>query len=338
MLARYPASHLPDKVDALIAGAGPAGLAAAHKLMKSGATVLLVDARRRIGAPLRCAELTNKRIFKSFEIEPRPDWVRWELPERKMIVLNRPKFEWDVSRLLGKGGVIVSEGTGVIGVGPFDGSGREIRLVSGKREKSVRAGIVIAADGISSSVAKYAGINTTLALNEVATCLAFRVVGADLKDPKKLVFDFAKELSPFYFWIIPSGPGEANIGLGLLGARGFVVRRILKEFMKNREEFSGGKIAETIAGNVPSTRPMEKPYSDGLLVTGAAARLVRAADGEGIRQAVISGKAAAETIIALQDEAPLAEKLSAYRKKIDGLYRSLEESWKLRKRRERRKR
>jgi sarcosine oxidase, subunit alpha len=51
---RWPAAG-EERVDALVVGAGPAGLAAAEALARAGRKVLLVERERRLGGRLRCA-------------------------------------------------------------------------------------------------------------------------------------------------------------------------------------------------------------------------------------------------------------------------------------------
>ncbi len=70
----YPLPEMPQSspknVDVLVVGAGPAGLAAARALVKSGAHTMMVDARERMGHPLRCAEISSKRLFADLDLPP----------------------------------------------------------------------------------------------------------------------------------------------------------------------------------------------------------------------------------------------------------------------------
>ena len=46
--------------DVIIIGAGPAGLMAARELEKNEVNYLIIEAKRRIGFPLKCGEITRQ--------------------------------------------------------------------------------------------------------------------------------------------------------------------------------------------------------------------------------------------------------------------------------------
>jgi len=314
-------NSVPDKVDVLIAGAGPAGLAAANELLKSGASVLMVDARKKIGSPLRCLEITNSNIFELFNIEPRPRWTRWKQSEQR-IFLNRPVFEYEVSLLLQQAGIMVRSNTSVVGVGPFDGNGRNVTLTAGSRKSTVLARTIIAADGVSSTVSKMCGIDTRLSLDEIGCCAAYRLADTRVINIDKHLMEFKEETKPFFYWIFITGRREAHVGVAVPGKKGFLARRLLDRYIDQNDHIQGGRIVENIAGNIPSTLPIEKPYTDGLLVTGTAARLIWASNGEGIRHAVISGREASKAIERTCGKSSSSDLLESYRKSINDLYES----------------
>ncbi len=49
--------------DVLIIGAGPAGLMAARELEKNNVNYLVIEAKGKIGSPLKCGEITRKDTF-----------------------------------------------------------------------------------------------------------------------------------------------------------------------------------------------------------------------------------------------------------------------------------
>jgi digeranylgeranylglycerophospholipid reductase len=316
---------LPSEVDVLVAGAGPAGLAAAYTLSQGGAPVLVVDTRQRIGHPARCGEITRASLFQDLGIDPRPEWVRWKLTGG-WSVLDRPRMEQELAQLLADKGVLVRPATTVVGVGRYDGGKRRVTLASGGRQVDVAARLVIAADGVSSRVAAMAGLRTRLTSREIVSCLGWRVVEATLADPRALFFDYRPELKPFYFWVIPTSRNEANVGLGLLGTRGHAARPLLERIAGKSRAVRGGRVVETIAGCFPSAYPLDRPFADGLLVAGTAARLVTADTGEGIWPAAISGKAAAEVYLASGGRTGV-EQLKSYRQRLNKLYLDLH--WRL---------
>lgn len=319
----------PKQVDVLIAGSGPAGLFATSELIKGGASVLTVDARQVIGKPVRCGELSRRLLFETFKLEPQPGWIRWRLKEQgAAIVLDREKFEGDFSRRLNEDGADIRANIGVVGVGPFDGTGRKVTLASGGDRHEVMARCIIAADGVSSRVAQMCGVNTFLALDDLGSCLAYRLNECELADPHSSFIRYLPHHFPFYFWIIPSGLHEANVGIVLPSRQGFLLKKALAKALATGKGLVGGKIVKTVVGLYSLTLPLPKPYADGLLIAGGAARMVDRRTGEGIWHAAVSGTAAARTILESRGSFT-AEYLAAYRRRLEPLYLDLEEKFKV---------
>jgi flavin-dependent dehydrogenase len=103
--------------------------------------------------------------------------------------------------------------------------------------------------------------------------------------------------------------------------------------MPTSQAFSGGHIVENVIGWYPSTLPLATPYADGLLVTGGAARLVRADGGAGILFAAQSGRLAAETCAASRGNTTSAA-LSSYRDRLTPVYAELEHCYRARRKNE----
>ncbi|MBU2510143.1 NAD(P)/FAD-dependent oxidoreductase [bacterium] len=319
---------LPDEVEVLIVGAGPAGLTAANVLSAKGKQILLIDIRKQIGHPLRCGELTFQDIFPIMGFQNREKWVRWNLSDdsEDMVVLNRPVMENDMAREVAEKGVLVIQSTSVTAIGEFKDGKREITLQSNGKQQRLNARLTIIADGVSSATAQLARIETRLTLDEIASCMAYRITGAQLKYPYRFSFQHFMEIRPFYFWVIPSGKDEANVGICVHGSRGHAAAALLDQYIKKSSAIDGGTITDTIVGSFPSAPPLEKPYRDGIMVAGTAARLISADTGDGIIQAALSGRAAAEVYLSLAGEATTEVKLSIYRKKLNYIYQQLYES------------
>ncbi len=318
----------PEEVDVLIVGAGPAGLTAANVLSGKGKQILLIDIREEIGYPLRCGELTYWDIFQIMGIQAHEKWIRWNLKDgsENMLVLNRPVMENDLAREMEKQGIKVSRSTCVTAIAPFRDRKRKIVLQRNGKKYRLSTRFIIVADGISSGTAQLADVETRLTLDEMAACMAYRISGARIEDPYQFHFQHIKEINPFYFWIIPSGENEANVGICVHGSRGHAAGTLLDKYIKRSSHIEGGTVIETITGVFPSAPPLEKPYADGIMVAGTAARLISADMGDGIFQAALSGRIAAETYLSLAGKAPTRRRLSIYRKNLDFIYPQLYES------------
>jgi menaquinone-9 beta-reductase len=143
---------------------------------------------------------------------------------------------------------------------------------------------------------------------------------------------------PGYGWLFPGREGTANVGLGLglLAARASGVRatQAFDAFTEDLRRFSvltgpleskssrlGGWLKMGMIGTTPAR--------DRVLLVGDAAGLVNPLQGEGISQAMGSGRAAAEAILAGPDRAAaqytafLAATHAPYQSRAAPLHRTL---------------
>ncbi len=326
---------IPNIIDVLIVGAGPAGLAAAlHLSSKKRLKIVLVDSRTTIGRPIRCGETTGDNYFKVLGIKPRDHWIRQKLAETPgLFVVNRELSELQISHVVAQRGVFVAPETSVVSVGEFDGDGRGVTLASRAGERQVYARCLMAADGVSSSVARSAGVDTYLPPKKIVSSMAYRIVDAELKSPEKahieqLPLPFPPY--PYYFWVIPNGAGEANVGLYIPSMDGHKARPLLDRLLSETDAIQGGRIVQTVVGMIPDTPPLKKPHANGLLVLGTAARFIDPLSAGGIGPAAQCGRAAAKaywnTINATIPEALPWE----YDRQIASLQEYFKQQWKLR--------
>ncbi|MCP4675830.1 MAG: NAD(P)/FAD-dependent oxidoreductase [Deltaproteobacteria bacterium] len=322
---------VPDKVDVLIAGAGPAGLAAALELSLNNVSVVIVDSRKKIGYPLRCGEITSKTYFHLMGVKPHPTWIRQRLKQTPgIIILNRELSELGMAKIAAKRGAFVVPGTSVVGVGEFDGERRRVTLASKLGIRKVHAKCVMAADGVSSSVSRFVGINTYLSPQRVVSSLAYRIVDTDLKYPEKVHIEHLPKpfpAFPYYFWIIPNGKGKANVGLYVPSIDGPKTRPLLDQMLSSSDAIYGGRIIKTVVGLISDSRPLVKPYSDGFLVLGAAARLIEPFSGGGIGPSMLSGKAAAKVFIETNGASTDEDQLKKYGRQIRFITKHLNDEW-----------
>ncbi|MEO5977287.1 MAG: geranylgeranyl reductase family protein [Chryseolinea sp.] len=116
---------------------------------------------------------------------------------------------------------------------------------------------------------------------------------------------FFKDILPGYLWIFPLPNGEANIGIGMLSVevanRKVNLSKKFESLIYNHpllaERFKNARPVETAKGHgLPLGWTKRKISGNKFLLTGDAASLIDPFSGEGIGNAIRSGRVAAEHI------------------------------------------
>lgn len=326
------------KYDVVVVGAGPAGSTAAYAAVRNGASVLMLDRRRELGVPVQCGEALSEDVLNELKIKSDPQWavgrtnavklvspsgIEVRISERKVTgkigyILNRKVFDKYLATRAAKAGADVMVGTFVEGLILKDGRPKGVKARGMDSRLEVAAEVVIAADGVGSQVARWAGLNTTLKLDDIESGIQFQMVGIDFESPSMSEFYFGRKISPGgYAWIFPKGRDMANVGLGVLGSR--AQRRpieYLRDFVARMPGLSKGKIVEINGGGVPVGGPIKKTVKDNLLVVGDAAHQVNPLTGGGIDYAMRAGNIAGEVAAKAVKEGNTSEKkLKEYEKR-----------------------
>jgi menaquinone-9 beta-reductase len=302
--------------DVVVVGAGPAGSVAAFVLAKGGARVALID-KAKIGRDKACGDLIGPRGVRLLDdlelglpgaatagdmIVAGPTGRQVLLPARSgttypghAVVVPRTRFDSHLRRAaLDSGAHDVLERVAAI-------DGRRVVLEGGR---SLTADFIIGADGATSSTARDAGL-----VDHSRVLWGFAVRGYVPVDVDRPVIALWNDRTrcgfPGYGWLFP-GPDGANLGLGVgLGhsRRGaHLAQHRLEAFATHlarigvldvRRVPAVRQLGGWLKMGVVGTRPAQGP----VLLVGDAAGLVNPLQGEGISQALASGRAAAEAIL-----------------------------------------
>jgi len=298
--------------DAVVVGAGPAGSIAACEIARAGHSVLLVEKHPVIGVPVCCAEgITVDGLTKVVPLDRR--WVCADIsvitlhgPDGTAVtvthpdagfVLDRKLFDRDLAVRAAGAGATVWTDTEATGLESDDGK-TFTRVLLRREGKQIIVGcrIVIGCDGIESLVGRWAGLDTTLA-PENMDCAAQYVLG-DLHgvESHRMEFYLSVDRAPGgYLWVFPKGPSTANVGLGYMPSLGHgrtAVQR-LDAFVADR--FGSPKVLAKSCGGIPVFRGRKLMISKNVLLAGDAARLLDSLSGAGIANALLSGMYAGRT-------------------------------------------
>jgi geranylgeranyl reductase family protein len=308
--------------DVLVVGAGPAGSTAARVLATAGRDVTVID-RAAFPRDKCCGDgLTTLalRELESIGFDPssvaswrRVDgaWLRSpsgrevELPliGRGQFAAVAPRIELDNALLEHSrvAGAQVVDGHGFGGIAER-GDDRVVVDVDGVGP--IRARYVIAADGMWSPVRKALGLATEGYLGEWHGFRQYATnVTGSARDRLYVWFD--PDLIPGYAWSFPLPDGRVNIGFGVLrdGVRkvqdmkttwsDLLQRTHIKEALGADVRMEGRHTAWPIPARVDRATLAHERF----LFVGDAAMATDSLTGEGIGQALLTGRLAAEAII-----------------------------------------
>lgn len=309
--------------DVLVVGAGPAGVAAALELRRAGRHVVLVD-KARFPRDKCCGDGLTTLALRELEhlgldpasVERWTDvdgaWIRSPsgrevyvpLPTDGRFAAIAPRLDLDhalVRRAIDVG-VEVIEGHGV--EGPLlDGDDHiEIGIVGIGR---MRARYIVAADGMWSTVRKLSG---TGAPGYRGDWHAFRQYACSVTGPaaERLYVWFEPDLLPGYAWSFPLPGGRVNIGFGILrdgSLKGAEMASLWTDLLDRphvRAALGPGAELEGrhTAWPIPAAIDRTVLATGRMLFVGDAAAATDVLTGEGIGQALLTGRLAAEAITA----------------------------------------
>ncbi len=288
----------------LVVGAGPAGSATAIHLARGGARVLLVDKARfprdkpcgggLTGRALRASPCSVdpvvEHVVDTFEL--RLHYGRRferDCGEPMILMTQRRRLDAFLADRAAEAGAEFRDDTRIddLSLRP---DGVEAR-VGGVR---VQAAVVVGADGANGVVAKSVGLGDGI----VRGVALEGNVSWDLLDPERYRGRAVVELGVVpggYAWVFPKGD-HANLGVGGWQSEGPRLRDHLAR-LAGEHGVPVEKLTEVKGHRLPMRSLGSSPSADRALLVGDAAGLVDPLSGDGIYEAFVSGKLAAESIL-----------------------------------------
>jgi len=330
------------KYDVIIVGGGPAGSTAAKILSEKGVKTLLID-KDRFPRDKPCGGGLPYRVMQRFPYIKKEGLIesysyggyayyqvsKYELqhigddPLIGMVI--RKKFDHDLIKLAIDSGCTIKQNSRVIDVKITDKKAK-VFLENGE---SVDSEIIIGADGVNSVIAKKTGLRSRDFQRGICVLQEFKTderVVEEYFTEKRLCYIHSrfKDVSG-YGWVFPK-KDHINIGIGEMirgseNSRKVNLLEVYKDYIKMLKHQKiipkDLKVGRCIGGALP-IYPLEKTYSDRVILVGDAAGIISCTTGEGIYYAMSSGEHAANTILDILSGARIDEtSLSKY-----------EESWK----------
>ena len=303
------------RCDVLVIGGGPAGLVAARECAAGDPAldVLLLERDRSIGAPVRCGEGVGRAGVSEFLDPTGADWISRKItrvifwaPDGTEVrvaegdvgyILDRTRFEPALAADAGRAGAELWVGTEATAI-VRDGDGWLVAIRGPRGEGTVRARLIIGADGVESLVGRWAGLDTRVPSRDMESCAQYVVSGIEF-DPDAIYLHFGDQVAPGgYAWVFPKGVGVANVGLGIIALKGGgkPAREWLHGYI-DRYFPTGVRTSYTVGGVIVHTT-VKKTVTDGLMICGDAAHMINPLSGGGIVNAMKAGRLAARTAVA----------------------------------------
>jgi geranylgeranyl reductase family protein len=313
--------------DVVVVGLGPAGSAAAVELRRAGRSVVAID-KAVFPRDKCCGDGLTTLALRELEhlgLTPAtiPDWFEVDgaairspsgrevfvpLPETGTYAAVAPRLQLDdaLVRIARDLGADIRDGHGFEGLAERDDRDDhddDVTVLADGLEIDTR--YVVAADGMWSPVRKAIGANEPGYLGEWH---GFRQYARNVSGPaaERLYVWFEPDLVPGYAWSFPLPNGRVNIGFGVLrdGTRRVQDMKQLWVELLSRphivEALGDGFEVEDrhTAWPIPARVDEATLTAGRVLFTGDAAMATDVMTGEGIGQALLTGRLAAEAIIA----------------------------------------
>lgn len=322
--------------DVLISGAGPSGTSCALSLEKTGLRVCLADKavfpRDKICGDALSPDVINQlRLLSTEKLSltrafgqttkrtgthgisfVSPGGHRLDVPVSVShraadelaapgYIMARQHFDhFLLKQVESQSNIHIRQGTEIQDVRR---TGKGFTLQSGRGELTTR--MLVVAEGAQSRLARQ--------LSEVKVehhhyCAGLRQYWEGVTFPTTrpyIELHFLRDVLPGYFWIFPMPNGRANVGLGMLSSAvrknkinlRSLIEKIIREHPGVAPRFAKARPLETPKGwGLPIGSKRRELSGDSFMLCGDAASLIDPFTGEGIGNAIRSGRVAADMI------------------------------------------
>jgi geranylgeranyl reductase family protein len=302
-----------ERFDVIVVGAGPAGSATAIRLARGGAKVLLAD-RARFPRDKPCGGGLTGRALRHAPCDVSPvvehvvDRMALRLGYRRrferasdaplILMTQRRRLDAHLAEHASAAGVDFRDGTRVEGL-TLDESGATARVDGSK----VTASFVVGADGANGIVARSTGLGDGIVCG---VALEGNASWTHLEPApyRRTAWVELGVVPGGYGWVFPKGD-HANVGVGGWMAEGPRLRAHLDRLARVHR-IDPGRLRDVRGHRLPMRRLDAAPARGRALLVGDAAGLVDPLSGDGIYEAFVSARLAAQAILSteLEDYAP----------------------------------
>ncbi len=315
--------------DVLIIGAGPAGAATAIKLGESGLKVALLDKaifpRDKTCGDALSVDVINQLGMLSTKLASAFNSLENKIPSYGVKIFSPDHHHIDIpfihknekscgfiSPRMSFDHLLFEHAKEYANIEIFENCAvKQVEVLHDEVKVQSNLGtftgnIIVGADGAHSIVSKFLGDIKVEKKHYSAGLRVYYEGVTSFHKENFIELHFFKDILPGYLWIFPLAGNKANVGIGMLSSTVSekkinlkeVLQRLLKTHPHLDVRFKDAKPLETIKGyGLPLGSKKRKLSGERFLLTGDAAALIDPFSGEGIGNAIRSGRVAAEHIL-----------------------------------------
>jgi len=321
---------MTNNYDIAIIGAGPAGCACAYMLSGTGLKVAIIEKesfpRDKICGDALSADVVNQFFrmnpdlanqFLKTPSKQASNGVRFFAPNGQFVDVNftNPTYKESAGFVMTRldfdhffaeqvkqlPDIDVFENQKVIDI-----TSEENKVTITTAHEQYIAKMILGADGANSIVNRKLAKHKIDKRHHSAGLRQYFENVEGITSEGHIELHFYKEILPGYFWVFPLPDGKANVGLGMLsnaiGKKKIDLKQTLNTLItthpKLKDRFKNATPLENIKGfGLPLGSKKKSLSGNGYLLLGDAANLIDPFTGEGIGNAIRSGRIAATHLI-----------------------------------------
>lgn len=332
---------MQSQFDIIVVGAGPAGSTAAYQLGQAGVKVLLIDKAKEFPREKPCGGGLSARLLDRFpyvreflvhgEVPVNavsrvhlqsPDGTRVTYQQAEPILYLIRRWQFDEALFKRAAGVVTTRLGTMIRKCEVKPTHVELETTEGE---IITAPMIIGADSANSVIARHTGLRSDAAHKEYAVDMMEETDYSrlDVKDRESIYLFLTLTETFGYGYIFPKAH-HLNLGFGCkldwylkaLRGKGAEHHAEWVDTLKKNGDVTGETNRSGYkAFPIPVSGPLQKTYTDRVLLAGDAGGFVNAFTAEGIFYAMVSGSLAADTALSAIKVRQYDERtLSAYQK------------------------
>lgn len=317
------------KFDVIIVGGGPGGAACALQLLDSNLSVAVIDKesfpRDKTCGDALSTDVLNQLSRLPLKVEPNFEKIedrtpcygtRVFAPNAECLDISFPDLRGEkvpgyIVKRIDFDNFMFDQLRNEPNITLFEGE-KVTEIITNNKgvyvtttNHSLEGQIIIGADGAHSIVSKKL---SKIKIDKDHYCAGLRVYYENVEgfsEGNHIELHFYNDILPGYFWMFPLANGQANIGLGMLSSeiqkKNVNIKKELEKIItthpKIAPRFKNAKPLEKVKGYGLPLGSQKYPISgDRFMLVGDAACLIDPASGEGVGNAIRSGRFAADYI------------------------------------------